>query len=355
VAASSGRLARIVAAGGLLLFAAAGINWAQNQLDVSFHAFQDSRGVTVLSPDANFTRDFTDRTTLKMKFGVDAISAASDSCARCHPDGANNGRFVGGLSMVRKYGDSKVTVGGEFSRELFYTATTGLASVSRDLNQGNTTVAGGLSFSLNQPQLHPIEQTESQRSVDAFASVTQSWTRTTVTQFGYELNQVNGYQTSPFLRTRVNGVLTTGNSPDARTRHALSARLRQALPAETFLEADYRRYHDTWSVDSNAFSVGLSHHFGPTIVGGGSYRRYTQTGAYFYAPEYVGTPEFFTGDFRLFPFDSNMVTGRIEITPKNGMMNMPAGTALTLQYERYRATTGFEAGIFTGGVRIPLK
>ena len=36
-------------------------------------------------------------------------------------------------------------------------------------------------------------------------------------------------------------------------------------------------------------------------------------------------------------------------------MGMPGGTALTLQYERYRATTGFEAGIFSGGVRIPLK
>jgi hypothetical protein len=341
-------------AGALVLFAA-GYDWAQNQLEISFHAFQDSRGVTVLSPDANFSKDFTDRTALKVKFGVDAISAASDSCARCHPDGANNGRFVGGVSVVRKYGDSKLTVGGEFSRELFYTATTGLASISRDLNKSNTTVAAGFSFSLNQPQLHPSEGTESQQSYDTFASVTQSWTKTTVTQFGYELNQVNGYQTSPFLRTKLNGVMTIGNSPDARTRHALTARIRQALPGQTFLEADYRRYHDTWSIDSDAVSVGLSHHFGDTIVGGGSYRQYSQTGAYFYQPSYTGTPQYFTGDFRLFPFDSKSVTGRFEVTPKNGLFNMPAGTTLTLQYERYRATTGFVAGVFTGGVRIPLK
>jgi hypothetical protein len=355
VAANRASLFTIATLSSLFVAAVSGINWAQNQLDVSFHAFQDSRGVTVLSPDADFTRDYTDRTTLKVKFGVDAISAASDSCARCHPDGANNGRFVGGASVIRKYGDTKLTLGTEFSRELFYTATTGLASVSRDLHQGNTTVAGGFSFSLNRPQLHPSDQTESQHAVDTYASVTQSWTKSTVTQFGYELNQINGYQTSPFLRTKVNGVMTVGNSPDARTRHALSARLRQALPGNTFVEADYRRYHDTWSIDSNALSIGLSHHFSPTLVGSGSYRRYTQTGAYFYAPEYVGAPQYFTGDFRLFPFDSNMFTGRVEITPKNGLMNMPPGTALTLQYERYRATTGFEAGVFTGGVRIPLK
>lgn len=337
----------------VLLFAALDI--AQNSLDVQFHAFQDSRGVTVLSPDLAFNKDFTDRTAVRIKFGVDAISAASDSCARCHQDGANNGRVVLGANMVRKYGDTKLTVGGELSRELFYAATTGLASVSRDLNKGNTTVAGGFSYSVNQPQLHPSETHETQRSADAYASVTQSWTKTTTTQFGYELNQVNGYQTSPFLRARVNGVFTLGNSPDARTRHALTARVRQALPAETFLEADYRRYHDTWSIDSNALTVGVTHHFSPQWLGGFSYRRYDQTGAFFYAPSYTGTPEFFTGDFRLFPFDSDLYTGKLVITPKKGLLNLPAGTGLTMQYDRYRATTGFEAGIFTAGFRIPLK
>ena len=335
------------------LFAA--INVAQNALDVQFHTFQDSRGVTVLSPDLSFTRDFTDRTAVRIKFGVDAISAASDSCARCHQEGASNGRVVLGANMVRKYGDTKLTVGGEFSREMFYAATTALASVSRDLNKGNTTVAGGFSYSFNQPQLHPSEETESQRSADAFGSVTQSWTKSTVTQFGYELNQVNGYQTSPFLRTQVNGVFTLGHSPDTRTRHALTARIRQALPADTFLEADYRWYHDTWAIDSNALSVGVTHHFTPQLLGGFAYRTYDQTAAYFYAPSYTGTPEYYTGDFRLFPFDSGLYSGKLTIAPKRGLFHMPAGTALTVQYDRYRATTGFEAGIFTADFRIPMK
>jgi len=328
---------------------------AQNELDVSFHAFQDSRGVTVLSPDASYSREVNDRTSLKAKFGVDAISAASDSCARCHSTGANNGRFVASLDVTRKYGDSKVSVGGELSKELFYTATTGRLAVSHDMNKSNTTLAGGFSFSFNQPVLHPGNDTESQHSIDAFASLTQSWTKTTVTQVGYEIDQVNGYQTSPFLRTKVNGIYTLGNSPDARTRQALTARLRQALSATTFIEADYRRYHDDWAVDSNALTVGVSHHFGPALLAGGSYRRYTQTGAYFYAPEYVGSPTYYTGDFRLFPFNSNNYTGRLEITPAGGLFAMPVGTTLTLQYERYLSTTGFVAGIFTGGVRIPLK
>ena len=62
------------------------------EISIFFHGFQDSRGVTVLSPTVDLSKDFTDRTNLKFKFGVDAISASSDSCARCHPDGANSGR-----------------------------------------------------------------------------------------------------------------------------------------------------------------------------------------------------------------------------------------------------------------------
>ena len=353
--AASSRVLFIGLTTSALLLGTAGSNWAQNELDLSFHAFQDSRAVTVLSPEVEFNRDVTDRTAVKVKFGVDAISAASDSCVRCHRGGTSDGRVDLNLSVVRKYGDTKVTAGGEFSRELFYRATTALASVSRDLNHSNTTVAAGFSYSLNQPMLHPDKVFKTQQSYDGFASVTQSWTKRTVTQVGYELNQINGFQSNPFLRTVVDGNRLVGNAPDARTRHALTARLRQALGANTFLDADYRYYHDNWAIYSNAVSVGLSHHFGDRIVGGASYRRYNQTAAFFYAPSYTGNPQYITGDFRLFPFDSNMATARLELTPKHGVFGMPAGSSLSLQYERYSATTGFQAGVLSGGVRIPLK
>jgi hypothetical protein len=355
VAANSKRPLALAALAAAAMLTAAGPTPAQNDFNISFHAFQDSRGVTVLSPDVQVDKDFTDRTALRIKFGVDAITGASDSCARCHPQGAANSRVVGGASMVRKYGDTKWTAGAEISKELFYTATTLLTSASRDLNNSNTTIAGGFSYSLNQPQLHPSNQTQTQHSIDGFTSVSQSWTKTTVTQFGYELNQINGYQSNPFLRTKVNGVFTLGQSPDARTRQAFTARLRQALPAQTFLEADYRHYLDSWSLNSNALSVGLSHHFTDRVVGGGSYRWYDQTGAFFYAPSYTGSPQYFTGDFRLFPFNSDQYTGHVEITPRRGLFMMPSGTVLKLQYERYLATTGFRAGVFTAGFQIPLK
>ena len=344
----------VVAAAAFSLVAAR--NWAQNnELNVQFHGFQDVRGVTVLSPTVDLSQDYTERTSLRINYGLDTIAAASDSCVRCHRDGANSHRQVVGFSATRKYNDLKLTVGGAYSKENFYRSTTGLASVSRDLANGNTTVAGGFSFSLNQPVLHPMPESENQYQSNGFVSVTQTLTKSTIAQAGYEIEHVSGYQNNPYLRADVNGVLVLGQVPDLRTRQTLSARLRQALPASTYLEADYRRYTDDWEVKSNTVSVGLSHYFRPEFLLAFAYRRYDQTGAYFWAPEYTGIPQYYTADFRLEPFASNNYTGRIEIAPKTSWWLLPEGTGLMVQYERYQADNGFHAAIVSTGLRMPLK
>jgi len=274
---------------------------------------------------------------------------------RCHRDGINSHRQVVGASATHQYGDTKLTIGGAYSQENFYRSTTGLMSVSRDLAGGNTTVAGGFSFSLNQPELHPLPDTENQYQSGGFATVTQTLSKTSIVQLGYELQHIAGYQNNPFLRADVNGELVLGQVPDARTRQTFSARLRQALPGETYLEVDYRHYRDDWDLSSNALSAGVSHHVGSDVLLNLVYRRYNQTGAYFWAPSYTGTPQYYTADFRLEPFASNTYTGRVVLTPQGRWWWFPEGTGVSLQYERYQADNGFEAGIVSTGLRVPVK
>ena len=347
-AIATGALAAIFA-----LFGAA-YSRAQSELNVQFHDFQDTRGVTVLSPMVDLSQDFTDRTTLRASFGVDAVSAASDSCARCHRQGVNTRRRVGGASITRKYGDLKWTIGGEYSRENFYRATTALTSLSREINNGNTTVAGGYTFSLNEPTLHPLPQIEKQYASSGYVAVTQTLTKTTVAQFGYEVAQVNGFQSNPYLRADVQGLMLVGQTPDLRTRQTLTARVRQALPGDTYLEANYRHYFDSWELRSNSLDVGLSHYLTKPVLASFVYRRYDQTGAFFYEPHYTSVPQFFTADFRLAPFASGLYTGKLVVTPVAPSW-LPKGSSLLVQYDRYRANNGFEAGTLTGGLRIPLK
>jgi hypothetical protein len=341
-----------LAAGTATLIAAS--NWADNILSFGLHGFQDSRGVTVLSPIVDLDKDFTDRSGLKLRFGVDAITAASDSCARCHPDGGNSRRTYTDFTYRRKYGDYKLELGGEVSRENFYAADTVSASISRDLNKGNTTVAGGYSFSFNRPQLHPNQTIEHQTSQEAYVTLTQTLTKGTVVQLTYDYSRVSGFQSNPFLRANVNNILTVGNAPDLRTRQAIAVRLRQALPADSYLEADYRRYSDSWSIDSNTLSLGLSHYFRPSLLVGASYRWYDQTGAFFYQPEYTGQPQYFTADFRLAPFTSGLYGGHVTYTPADGFFGLPKRTALDLRYERYISSTSFQAAIFSAVLRVPF-
>jgi hypothetical protein len=348
----------IAVAVGAIVFAlvAAKRDEAQNnEMNVQFHGFQDTRGVTVLTPTVDLSQDFTDRTSLRLNYGLDTISAASDSCVRCHRDGIGSHRQVVGLSGTRTYGDTKLSFGGDYSKENFYRATTGFASVSRDLAKGNTTIAGGYSFSLNQPTLHPMPTVENQHQNNGYVSITQTLTKTTIAQASIELEHLSGYLDNPYLRADVDGNLVLGHVPDARTRQTYSIRLRQALPSDTYLQVDYRRYTDDWQVTSNTIYAGISHHLSAKLLLNLSYRRYGQTGAYFWAPSYTGIPQYYTADFRLEPFNSNDYIGRIEITPKGSWLWLPEGTGLTVQYERYQADNGFEAGIISTGLRIPIK
>ena len=87
----------------------------------------------------------------------------------------------------------------------------------------------------------------------------------------------------------------------------------------------------------------------PELRASFAYRRYDQTGAYFWAPAYVGNPEFSTADFRLEPFTSGLYTATVVFTPKGSVWLVPEGAGLLVQYERYRADNGFDAGIVVNG------
>jgi Protein of unknown function (DUF3570) len=349
------RVAWLAIGAGVLLISTRANRAQSNELNVDFHVFQDTRSVTVLSPTVDLSKDFTGRTTLRANYGVDAISAASDSCARCHRSGVNSHRQVGALSVTETFNDWKLTIGGSLGKENFYRATTALTSVTRNLARGSTTIAGGYAFSLNQPTLHPTQRIENEYVHEAYGTLTQTLTKTTIAQVGYEVSAMSGYLDNPFLRADVNGVLLLGQVPGQRRRQTFSARVRQALPAGTFLQADYRRYVDDWRLSSNTLSLGVSRDLTSQVVGSFTFRNYDQTGAYFYQPAYAGPqPEFFTADFRLEPFASRLYTGRLVITAKTPRLRLPSGASLVLQYEQYRADNGFKAATFSTGLRIPL-
>ena len=112
---------------------------------------------------------------------------------------------------------------------------------------------------------------------------------------------------------------------------------------------------DSWSIDSNTLSVGLSHYFSPSFLLGASYRRYDQTGAFFYQPDYTGSPLYYTADYRLAPFTSGLYGVHVTYTPAHRFLEiLPERSSFDFRYERYIASTNFAAAIFSGGLRVPF-
>ena len=191
-------------------------------MNVQFHGFQDARGVTVLSPTVDLTQDYTERTSLRVNYGLDAISAASDSCARCHrrrrqqpPAG---GRPLGDAEVRRPEADvrRRLQQGELLSRD--DGPRLGVArSGERQHDRGRRLLV--LAESADAASDCP--SSENQYQSGGFVSVTQTLTKTTIAQAGYELAHITGYQNNPFLRADVNGVMVLGQVPDAA--HAADA------------------------------------------------------------------------------------------------------------------------------------
>ena len=227
--------------------------------------------------------------------------------------------------------------------------------MSRDLANGNTTVAGGFSFSLNQPMLHPLPDSENQYQSGGFVSVTQTLTKIDdrAGRLRDRAHQRVSEQSVSARRRERRMVL--GQVPDARTRQTLSARLRQALPADTYLEADYRRYFDDWQVTSNTVSVGLSHHFRPDASVRARVPPIRSDRRVLLGAPVHGIPQYYTADFRLEPFTSNTYTGRIEITPKAVVVAAAGRHGPDAAVRALSGRQRIRRGDLSTGLRVPLK
>ena len=111
----------------------------------------------------------------------------------------------------------------------------------------------------------------------------------------------------------------------------------------THFRSRYRRYHDTWSIDSDTYpSVCRSiTSVAPSWRAGRSCHH--ADGSLLLSAKLHGNADLLhraTSDCFL---DSNSGTGRLEVTPKSGIFGMPAGTTLTLQYDGIARLPAFEA------------
>lgn len=292
---------------------------------ILFYSETDDR-VQAVEPVISATRNFEDGRSLNLKAVADSLTGASPTGATpsdevqtfTKPSGNGGyeiqpseqplddtfrdtrGTFSATWSapINRQYDYS---VGGYFSKEYDYTSMALNGSVSRYLNNKNTTVNVGTSFSMDainpeggvpfglstMPVPANVSDSEFDQAYDAsrdstddtktvadmLLGVTQVIDSRTVMQVNYSLSMSSGYLTDPFKILSViddspgsnyggnlkdgdgNNIYLYEQRPDSRMKHALYWQTKHMLEDGDIVDGSYRFMVDDWGISSHTFDV----------------------------------------------------------------------------------------------------
>lgn len=249
--------------------------------------------------------------------------------------------------------DWKGSVGGHFSKEYDYLSLGVNAGVSRDLNNKNTTLSFGTSFSFDtiNPEggipiaLAPVPtrtggggeddddegewedehdqsrggNSDTKTTSELLFGVTQVLSKNWLTQLNYSYAKVDGYMTDPFKMLSVvdTGGIDKGHlyesRPDSRTKQSLFWQNKVAF-ANTYLDVSYRYYWDDWGLKSDTIDTRWRLPLGGEWFVEPHVRYYQQGAADFYTPflnQGAALPQFASADYRIGEMDAYTIGAKV--------------------------------------------
>ncbi|HMK39098.1 MAG TPA: DUF3570 domain-containing protein, partial [Bacteroidota bacterium] len=267
-----------------------------------------------------------------------------------------------------------VTVAANFyrSQEIDYISNAAVGTLSIDMFRKNTTLT--LRGQYNADRVGEILESgdvayQNKSVFTGAVDLTQVLSPTTVLDLAYDAVYLKGLLSDPYLQVSVidnagGTVLVDEKHPFARKRNAGTARISQFIPSiKASLIGSYRYYGDNWSVHSHTAELKLNKYITSDLLFGVDYRYYTQTGANFYQPQYVGdyytTVGLRTVDYKLMPFASNNVGINLILMLRafgkpGSDLEFLGNSSLELTYFRYFNTLDFSADIFQFAIKFSI-
>ena len=237
---------------------------------------------------------------------------------------------------------STIGLGIGTSQEKDYQSYNGVIDGTRDYNEKNTTVSGGLGFSYD--LIEPTQaqgvlrvDKEDKQSVDLLLGVSQILGHNTTFQLTGNYQGQFGYLADPYKQAFiVNEGPVMDDRPDDRHRFAILARLRRHFQTVngTF-HADYNYSYDTWSLETHTFDFAWHQSLFDLLRIIPSIRYYSQSQADFYAPFYQTrrSDGFASSDYRLSPYGA--LSYRIRAEGRVQIYDFDIG--INAGYERYES------------------
>ncbi len=280
----------------IVVLLAAGAAHADTGFSSKIQVYADSDHTTVVSPVVEAHADVTNDTSVNVGYLVDAVSSASvDLVSQASPRTMHDTRHEVSLGASHVWDLLTLAGGYSFSKENDYLSHTIGGSLTRELDDKNTTLALGYGVSLN---------TVGRSGDSNFARdmtnhhLSLTWTQLVnprlVTQVVYELGYSNGYQASPYrfvpVRMDVNSApefWVPETDPNTRLRHSFVVGANHAVGLASSIQGDYRFYIDDWGISAHTFGARYFVHLTKDLELRLRERFFIQTGASFYEKVYT--------------------------------------------------------------------
>ncbi len=269
-----------------------------------------------------------------------------------------------------------------FSKEHDYLHTGVNSTVSRSLNNKNTTLSAGLALAHDQVQAINGKPTplslagstragdDSKRSTEALLGLTQVLSKRAIAQLNYSYSQTSGYLNDPYKYFSVvtpAGIVTENryeSRPDVRKGHTLYGALKFKANDKTVSTSSLRWHKDDWGTDSLTaeqsirFDLGNQRSIEPSI------RYYQQKAADFYKPQVSSIdsiPAYISADYRLARFKAYTVGATYRWQDRKERewrisgeyyQQKPVNTELTAGQTGLKANSGFDAAVVSLGVKF---
>ncbi|MCP4432004.1 MAG: DUF3570 domain-containing protein [Gammaproteobacteria bacterium] len=305
---------------------AEGAEW---DIDTAILFYSESDGrVSAVEPAIYAGRELADDGRIDMRLVIDALTGATPNGAHASsvaqtfttPSGKDTYTAKAGTTPLDDtFRDSRVafgvdwqmeldrfsrlTLGGNFSKEFDYMSLGASATYAQDINNRNTTLTTAVAFNLdtidplgNIPSiLQPMVAEDLSRNreaadddktiTDFMVGVTQVISRQTIMQLNLSFGQTDGYQNDPYKIVSVidpaTGLpatgsffdtATTGNlpylyesRPDSRDRTVLFFKTVHHFD-EDVINFSYRLYDDDWGITSNTFDLRYRYELGESYL-----------------------------------------------------------------------------------------
>ena len=330
---------------------------------IQFNNYRSSDGLVINSPSVGAGMELDARTKVTLDYTLDAVSAASfnysqskthrddpargqGSCFQCHHgvdamSGATRlyreERHQVSVGMTRRLGEADTNVGYTRSQENDYLSETLSLGDSVNFFDRNTTLTvSGVHMADKSTPTWLKSFSRDVYTNGADIGLTQVFTRLTQGRLTLSYADAQGYLADPyaFIKVGTSDQPIPARHPEERQRVDAAVLLRQAMPLDGAVEADYRYYSDSWDVHAHTVEFAYSQQIGDWLLEP-SYRWYSQTQAYFFKNFYTQTEPLITRDLKLAAFQTQLLG--LELRGK-----VAEGYALSLRYSHYQRTDALD-------------